>query len=62
MKKSGRSVTPLTKKQKKACQEYLNSDKSYVEVAEKYGVVKTTLIYWVKKYRKELDEIGQENQ
>ena len=52
MRKQGRKPEPLTKEQLEAVQEYLNSDKTYEEVAEEYGVKAVSLKYWVKKYRK----------
>ncbi len=53
MKKNGRTIVPLTKKQKQAVTKYLNSNLSLLEVAENYGVTKSGLAYWIKKYRKE---------
>lgn len=57
MRKSGRTYTPLTTEQLKAVKDYLETDMSYDEVAEKYGITKSALRYWVKqKYQREQQE------
>jgi len=37
----------------KLCEEYLESDVSYRELQEKYGVHPTTLVRWTKLYREQ---------
>ena len=49
MKARGRTVQPLSKEQIKAVNEYLTTDKSMKEVAEKYKVTVPTLRAWRKK-------------
>ena len=61
MKPQGRSPKPFTETDLKMIQEYLESDKSSQEVAEKYGVSASGLRYKVKKYRKEQETNGEEN-
>lgn len=61
MKPQGRSPKPFTKTDFQMIQEYLESDKSLQEVAEKYGVSKEGLRYKVKKYRKETNNNGKES-
>lgn len=57
MRKSGRTYTPLTAEQLKAVKDYLETDMSYDEVAEKYGITKSALRYWVtQKYKREQQE------
>lgn len=57
MKPRGRSPKEWTDRQLQAVSEYLNTkDKSYKDIAEKYGVPVTTLKYWVAKYRKQEKE------
>ena len=59
MKKRGRSAAILTAAQLGMIEEYLTSDKSYQEIADKYGVGKGALQYWTQKYRR-LSQIKQE--
>lgn len=61
MKKRGRKKRTFTEKELKAIHEYLESDLSYKEVAEKYNIAQTTLQYYVGRYRKELKENAKEN-
>jgi predicted DNA-binding protein YlxM (UPF0122 family) len=61
MKKMGRTTEPLTIKQIQAVTEYLNSNLSLSEVAEKYETTKSGLAYWLKKYRKEQELNVEEN-
>lgn len=52
MKPRGRSPKPLTEKDLQMIQEYLNSDKSLQEIADKYGIpTKEGVRYKVNKYR-----------
>ena len=60
MRKPGRRVTPLTEEQKRMVIEYLESDLTYAEVAEKYKGNINNLKYWVAKYRKEQKVSGKE--
>lgn len=53
MKQIGRTPKPLTDEQRKIAAEYLDGDLSYKEIAAKYGKPESTIIYWVKKLRKE---------
>lgn len=53
MKPLGREAQPLTDEQRKIVEDYLNSRLSYKEVSVKYGKPASTVMYWVKKYRKE---------
>lgn len=53
MKQIGRTPQPLTAEQRKIAVEYLDGDLSYKEIAAKYGKPESTIIYWVKKLRKE---------
>ena len=53
MKKIGTPYKQLTNEQIKAVREYLEGSEGLVEVASKYGTNRSTLQYWVKKYRKE---------
>jgi transposase-like protein len=56
MKKNGRPRKEWTPEQLRAVQEYLTTtDKSYMDIAVKYGIPVTTLKYWVLKYRRESD-------
>lgn len=55
MKKQGRPAEPLSQERLSAVNEYLNSDKSYQEVADKYSVSVNNLKYWTAKFRKELE-------
>ena len=57
----GRTTEPLTIKQIQAVTEYLNSNLSLSEVAEKYETTKSGLAYWLKKYRKEQELNVEEN-
>jgi predicted DNA-binding protein YlxM (UPF0122 family) len=61
MKKMGRTTEPLTVKQTQAVTEYLNSNLSLIEVAEKYETTKSGLAYWLKKYRKEQELNAKED-
>lgn len=62
MKPRGRSPIPLTEKELEMIREYLESEKSLVEVAEKYGLSTAGLRYKIKKYRKEIELVnGTEN-
>lgn len=60
MKPRGRSPKPFTERDLEMIKEYLESDKGYKEVAEKYGLSDTGLRYKVNKYRKEQEENGKE--
>ena len=62
MKPQGRSPKPFTATDLEMITEYLKTDKSLKEVAEKYGVSSEGLRYKVKKYRKELESNGENNQ
>lgn len=53
MKQIGRTPKPLTDEQRKIATDYLDGNLSYKEIAEKYGKPESTIIYWVKKLRKE---------
>lgn len=53
MKQIGRTPQPLTDEQRKIAAEYLDSDLSYKEISAKYGKAESSIIYWVKKLRKE---------
>lgn len=53
MKPLGREIQPLTDEQRKIVEDYLKSTLSYKEVAAKYDKPASTVMYWVKKYRKE---------
>lgn len=55
MKKIGTPYKELTDKQIEAVREYLEGSESLIEVASKYGTNRSTLQYWVKKYRKEME-------
>lgn len=61
MKPHGRSPKPFTATDLEMITEYLETDKSLKEVAEKYGVSSEGLRYKVKKYRKELEANGENN-
>lgn len=56
MKQIGRTPQPLTDEQRKIATEYLDGDLSYKEISEKYGKPEGTILYWVKKLRKEREE------
>lgn len=58
MKRKGRTAEPLTDKQLSAVREYLESNLSYDEVADKHGINKPALRYWVTKYRKQQEQQG----
>lgn len=60
MKPIGRSPKPFTETDLQMIREYLESDKSLKEVAEKYGISIAGLRYKVKKYRKETENNGEE--
>lgn len=60
MRKQGRRAIPLTEEQKKMVIEYLESNLTYAEVAEKYKGNINNLKYWVAKYRKEQEVNGKE--
>ena len=60
MRVSGRRAIPLTEEQKDAVLDYLNSDKTYLEVAEQHKVNVNSLKYWVAKYRKEQSSNGRQ--
>ena len=52
MRKVGR--TPVTTDfQRQVASEYLDTDITYKQLAEKYNVAESTIIYWVKKIRDE---------
>lgn len=53
MKQLGRTPQPLTDEQREIAADYLDSDLSYKEISAKYGKPESTIIYWVKKLRKE---------
>lgn len=53
MKPRGRSPQPFTKKDLEMIREYLDTDKSLKEVAEKYGLSSEGLRYKVRKFRKQ---------
>lgn len=59
MKPRGRSPKPFTEIDFQMIREYLESDKSSQEVAEKYGVSASGLRYKVKKYQKEYEANGK---
>lgn len=61
MKPHGRSPKPFTATDLEMIAEYLKTDKSLKEVAEKYGISSEGLRYKVKKYRKEFEANGEEN-
>lgn len=61
MKPQGRSPKPLTETDMQMIREYLDTDKSLKEVAVKYGISDSGLRYKLKKYRKETEENGEEN-
>lgn len=44
---------PLTEEQRKIATEYLTGNLSYKEIAAKYDKPESTVMYWVKKLRKE---------
>lgn len=50
----------MTEEQKRMVIEYLESDLTYAEVAEKYKGNINNLKYWVAKYRKEQKVSGKE--
>lgn len=52
LRKSGRRVIPLTEEQKLMVIDYLDSDLTYTEVADKYNCNVNNLKYWVAKYRR----------
>ncbi len=56
MKKVGRPFKPFTEKELQAVQEYLNSDKSYKEIAEKYDMTISAMQYRVGKYKRQLEK------
>lgn len=56
MKPMGREPLPLTAEQRAIAEEYLNSNLGYKELAKKHGKPESTVIYWVKKLRKERGE------
>ncbi len=60
MKPVGRSLKPFTEKDLAMIKEYLETDKSLKEVSAKYGISDAGLRYKVKKYRKEQEERGKE--
>lgn len=53
MQKAGRKKEPLTKIQKKAVKEYLESGLTLKQVGAKYGVTDSTIRVWRKKYEAE---------
>lgn len=53
MKQIGRTPKALTDEQRKIATEYLDGDLSYKEISAKYSKPESTIIYWVKKLRKE---------
>lgn len=59
MKPQGRSPKPFTATDLEMIKEYLETDKSLKEVAEKYGISSEGLRYKVKKYRKEQEANGE---
>lgn len=56
MKQVGRTPKPLTSEQRAIAEDYITSDLSYKEISAKYGKAESTVIYWVKKLRKEKGE------
>lgn len=56
MKQIGRTPLPLTAEQREIATEYLDGDLSFKEISAKYGKPESTVIYWVKKLRKEREE------
>lgn len=61
MKLIGRPIRPLTPEEKAIILEYLTSDLSYQEVAEKHDMTKDALRYKVGKYRKEQEKNGKKD-
>lgn len=59
MKPRGRSPKLFTQEELLAITEYLTTDKSYKEVALKYGMPESSLQYKVRKYRKEQEVSGK---
>jgi len=53
MKKFGGQSKKTELEKIKVVKEYLETDLSYREVAEKHGVSKSTVVHWVQRYRKE---------
>lgn len=53
MKKPGVQSKPLTSEQLAIVREYLTGPLSLREIAERYGVTRGSITYWVVKYRKE---------
>lgn len=53
MKQIGRTPQPLTDEQRKIATDYLDGELSYKEVSAKYKKPESSIIYWVKKLRKE---------
>lgn len=61
MKPQGRSPKPFTETDLQMIREYLETDKSLIEVATKYGATKEGLRYKVKKYLKETEKNGKQD-
>lgn len=59
MKPIGRAYQPLTEQELTIVKEYLESDKSLQEVADKHGISYAGLRYKIAKYRKECEINGQ---
>ena len=60
MKKFGGQSKKTELEKIKVVKEYLETDLSYREVAEKHGVPKSTVVHWVQRYRKD-DLDGEKN-
>lgn len=53
MKKFGGQSKKTELEKIEVVKEYLETDLSYREVAEKHGVSKSTVVHWVQQYRKD---------
>lgn len=53
MKQVGRTLQPLTTEQRAIAEEFLDTNISLRELAKKHNKPSSTIVYWVKKLRKE---------
>lgn len=56
MKQVGRTVQQLTAEQRAIAEEFLDTDISLRELAKKHSKPSSTIVYWVKKLRKEREK------
>ena len=61
MKKFGGQSKKTELEKMKVVKEYLETDLSYREVAEKHGVSKSTVVHWVQRYSRKDDLDGEKN-